>query len=59
MDTDTEKTSLTQSLIIQEDIHNQLKESISKKNFDLDDGKILLAKSFEYRRKKIEESDFI
>jgi hypothetical protein len=31
VDTDTEKTSQTQSLIIQEDIHNQLKESISKK----------------------------
>jgi hypothetical protein len=59
VDTDTEKTSQTQSLIIQEDKHNQLKESISKKNFDLDDGKILLAKSFEYRRKKIKESDFI
>jgi hypothetical protein len=32
VDTDTEKTSQTQSLIIQEDKHNQLKESLSKKN---------------------------
>ena len=39
-------------------MHNQLKESISKKNFDFDDGKILLAKSFDFRRKKIKESDF-
>jgi hypothetical protein len=31
VDTDTEKTSQTQSLIIQLDIHNQLKESVSKK----------------------------